>query len=48
VDTRAASDAHASPPQLNVEQRYDLAYLECMHAKGNEVSEGAALTTQPE
>jgi hypothetical protein len=48
VDTRAASDAHVSRTQLNVQQRYDLAYLECMRAKGNEVSEGAALTTQRE
>jgi hypothetical protein len=48
VDTRAASDAHVSRAQLNVQQRYDLAYLECMHAKGNEVSERAAPTTQPE
>ena len=48
VDTRAASDAHVSRAQLNVQQRYYLAYLECMHAKGNEVSERAAPTTQPE
>jgi hypothetical protein len=48
VDTRAASDAHVSRAQLNVQQRYDLAYLECMHAKGNEVHERAAPTTQPE
>jgi hypothetical protein len=47
-DARAASDAHVSRGQLNVQQRYDLAYLECMRAKGNEVSEGAAPTTQPE
>jgi hypothetical protein len=41
VDTRAASDAHVPRAQLNVQQRYDLAYLECMQAKGNEVSERA-------
>jgi len=48
MDTRAASDAHVSRAQLNVQQRYDLAYLECMHAKGNEVPGRAAPTTQPE
>ena len=37
ADTRAASDAQMPRAQLNVEQRYDLAYLECMRAKGNEV-----------
>ncbi len=41
VGTRAASDAHVPRAQLNVQQRYDLAYLECMQAKGNEVSERA-------
>ncbi|SIT52045.1 hypothetical protein BN2476_1750002 [Paraburkholderia piptadeniae] len=45
---RAASDAHVSRAQLNVQQRYDLAYLECMRAKGNEVSKGAPPSTQPE
>jgi hypothetical protein len=39
VDARAASDAHVPEAQLNVQQRYDLAYLECMQAKGNEVSQ---------
>ncbi|MBP0595104.1 hypothetical protein J8I87_36705 [Paraburkholderia sp. LEh10] len=38
MDTHAASDAHAPLAQLNVQQRYDLAYLECMQAKGNVVS----------
>ncbi|WP_368725423.1 hypothetical protein [Paraburkholderia phymatum] len=47
-DARAASDAHVSRAQLNMQQRYDLAYLECMHAKGNVVSDGAAPSTQPE
>ena len=41
ADTRAASDAQVPRAQLNVQQRYDLAYLECMRAKGNEVSERA-------
>lgn len=41
VDMRAASDAHVPRTQLNVQQRYDLAYLECMRAKGYEVSERA-------
>jgi hypothetical protein len=40
-DARATSDAHVSWAQLNMQQRYDLAYLECMLAKGNEVSERA-------
>ncbi|MPW21326.1 hypothetical protein GCT13_31735 [Paraburkholderia sp. CNPSo 3157] len=43
VDTRAASDAHVPRAQLNVQQRYDLAYLECMRAKGNEVTERAGI-----
>ncbi|MPW17440.1 hypothetical protein GCT13_10985 [Paraburkholderia sp. CNPSo 3157] len=40
-DTRAASDAHMPRAQRNVQQRYDLAYLEWMKAKGNDVSERA-------
>jgi hypothetical protein len=39
ADSRAASDAHVPEAQLNVRQRYDLAYLACMQAKGNEVSQ---------
>ena len=33
VDTRAASDTHMPETQLNVQQRYDLAYLECMQGE---------------
>jgi hypothetical protein len=40
VNTRAASDADVPRAQLNVQQRYDLAYLECMRAKGNQLSDG--------
>ncbi|MBC8752657.1 hypothetical protein OKW43_007712 [Paraburkholderia sp. WC7.3g] len=48
VDPRAQSDANVSRAQLNAQQRYYLAYLECMRAKGNDVPDGAAPTTQSE
>jgi hypothetical protein len=48
ADIRAASDDHEPQAQLNMQQRSDFTYMECVQEKGNVVSERAAPTTQPE